>query len=141
MFIWQNNDLSELFTRAAESYGVNVVEGVLSHQMKRFVIDGNKVVISKIVPGEQTVEDETFEVNDVLGIDIFMSSGEGKLREVDEKKQMVFKRAVDKNYSLKMKASRILTFSSLLPTHISSITTTIPPDFANPGLILSSGFP
>ena len=27
----------------AEAYGVKVVEGVLSHQMKRFVIDGNKV--------------------------------------------------------------------------------------------------
>jgi len=112
----KNNDLSELFTRAAESYGVNVVEGVLSHQMKRFVIDGNKVVISKIVPGEQTVEDETFEVNDVLGIDIFMSSGEGKLREVDEKKQMVFKRAVDKNYSLKMKVSREI-FSKIITDH------------------------
>ena len=27
----------------AEAYGVHVVEGVLSHQLKQFVIDGNKV--------------------------------------------------------------------------------------------------
>ena len=98
-----NNAITPLFQRAAEQYGVNVCEGVLSHQMKRFVIDGNKCIISKTVPGEQAVDDEEFEENDVIGIDIIMSSGEGKPKEVDEKKQMVFKRAVDKNYSLKMK--------------------------------------
>jgi len=27
----------------AEAYGVHIVEGVLSHQLKQFVIDGNKV--------------------------------------------------------------------------------------------------
>jgi hypothetical protein len=27
----------------AEAYGVHVMEGVLSHQLKQFVIDGNKV--------------------------------------------------------------------------------------------------
>merc|ERR1711998_639238 len=73
-----NNEITALFARSAEAFGVNVVEGVLSHQMKRFVIDGNKVVIQKIVPGEQTVEEEEFEENDVFAIDIIMSSGEGK---------------------------------------------------------------
>merc|ERR1711998_350921 len=100
-----NNSITPLFQRAAETFGCNVVEGVLSHQMKRFVIDGNKVVIQKIVPGEQTVEEEEFEENDVFAIDIIMSSGEGKPTEKDEKKQMVFKRAVDQNYNLKMKVS------------------------------------
>ena len=27
----------------AEAYGMHIVEGVLSHQLKQFVIDGNKV--------------------------------------------------------------------------------------------------
>merc|ERR1712072_1519117 len=101
-----NASLPPIFENAAKAFGVNVVEGVLSHQTKRFVIDGNKVIISKVVPGEQTVDEDTFEVNDVLAVDIMMSTGEGKPQEKDEKKQMVFKRAVDQNYNLKMKVSR-----------------------------------
>lgn len=39
----QNSALTEIFGKVAEAFKVNVVEGVLSHQTKRFVIDGNKV--------------------------------------------------------------------------------------------------
>merc|ERR1712159_134923 len=112
----KNSALTEIFGKAAEAFGVNVVEGVLSHQTKRFVIDGNKVIISKVVPGEQTVDEDTFEVNDVLAVDIMMSTGEGKPQEKDEKKQMVFKRAVDQNYNLKMKVSREI-FSKITSMH------------------------
>merc|ERR1711907_546216 len=112
----KNTVLTEIFAKAAEAYGVNVVEGVLSHQTKRFVIDGNKVVISKTVPGEQAVEEEEFEVNDVMALDIMMSTGDGKPVEKDEKKQMVFKRAVDQNYNLKMKVSREI-FSKITSMH------------------------
>jgi curved DNA binding protein len=111
-----NNSITPLFQRAADAFGVNVVEGVLSHQMKRFVIDGNKVIIGKVVPGEQAVEEEEFELNDVFSIDILMSTGEGKPVEKDEKKQMVFKRAVDQNYNLKMKVSREI-FSRITTEH------------------------
>jgi len=111
-----NKSITPLFQRAAEAFGVNVVEGVLSHQMKRFVIDGNKVIIAKVVPGEQDVDEEEFEENDVFAIDIIMSSGEGKPVERDEKKQMVFKRAVDQNYNLKMKVSREI-FSRITADH------------------------
>merc|ERR1712010_360709 len=111
-----NASLPPIFENAAKAFGVNVVEGVLSHQTKRFVIDGNKVIISKVVPGEQTVDEDTFEVNDVLAVDIMMSTGEGKPQEKDEKKQMVFKRAVDQNYNLKMKVSREI-FSKITSMH------------------------
>jgi hypothetical protein len=40
------------------------VDGVLSHQMKRFVIDGNKVVINK-PSSECKVEECKFEENEV----------------------------------------------------------------------------
>merc|ERR1719183_2243979 len=111
-----NASLPPIFENAAKAFGVNVVEGVLSHQTKRFVIDGNKVIISKVVPGEQTVDEEEFELNDVFVIDIIMSTGEGKPQEKDEKKQMVFKRAVDQNYNLKMKVSREI-FSKITSMH------------------------
>ena len=61
------------------------------------------MIIGKTVPAEQTVDEEIFEPNEVFVIDIMYSTGEGKLQERDEKKTMVFKRAVDQNYSLKMK--------------------------------------
>ena len=40
-----NNEVAAAIAKVAEDFGVNVVEGVLTHAMKRFVIDGNKVVL------------------------------------------------------------------------------------------------
>ena len=74
------------------------------HQMKRFVIDGNKVVSQK-EDVDQHVEEMTFEENEVYAVDIVMSSGEGKPKERDQR-TTVFKRAVEQSYRLKMKASR-----------------------------------
>lgn len=65
------------------------------------------MIISKTVPGEQTVDEESFELNDVIAIDVMMSTGDGKPVEKDEKKQTVFKRAVDQNYNLKMKVMHV----------------------------------
>merc|ERR1711907_91580 len=112
----KNTAITPIFQKAAEAYGVNVVEGVLSHQTKRFVIDGNKVILSKAVPGEQTVDEEEFELNDVIVIDVLMSTGDGKPMEKDEKKQTVYKRAVDQQYNLKMKVSREI-FSKITSMH------------------------
>ncbi|CAI5959283.1 unnamed protein product [Closterium sp. NIES-65] len=102
-----NKEVAEALQKVAEAYGVHVVEGVLSHQMKQFVIDANKVVLSVSSP-EMRVEDFEFEANEVYAVDIVMSSGEGKPKLVDEKQTMVYKRAVDKAYSLKLKASRAI---------------------------------
>jgi hypothetical protein len=38
---------------AVEPFGVNLVEGVMSHQMKQFVIDGNKVNTSRMLQQQQ----------------------------------------------------------------------------------------
>ncbi len=59
--------------QVAEAYGVSLVEGVLSHQLKQFVIDGNKCVLNKASP-EYRVEDGEFEENEVYGIDIVVSA-------------------------------------------------------------------
>ncbi|AQK90658.1 ERBB-3 BINDING PROTEIN 1, partial [Zea mays] len=105
------------------------MEGVLSHQLKQSVIDGNKVVLSvsnadtkvddvefeenelyaiDIVTStrEGKVDGAEFEENEVYAIDIVTSTGEGKL--LDEKQTTIYKRAVDKNYNLKMKASTFI---------------------------------
>ncbi|KAH7667578.1 Peptidase M24 methionine aminopeptidase protein [Dioscorea alata] len=102
-----NKDVTEAIQKVAAAYDCKIVEGVLSHQLKQFVIDGNKVVLSVASP-ETRVDDAEFEENEVYAIDIVTSTGEGKPRLLDERQTTIYKRAVDKNYHLKMKSSRFI---------------------------------
>ena len=65
--------VSKTLQQIAEAYGTSLVEGVLSHQLKQFVIDGNKCVLNKPTP-EHRAEDGEFEENEVWGIDILVST-------------------------------------------------------------------
>ena len=56
-----------------------VVEGVLTHQLKRFCIDGNRAVLAKPTH-ECKTEDFEFGENEVYACDVVMSTGEGKVR-------------------------------------------------------------
>ncbi|KAL4557903.1 hypothetical protein LXL04_036097 [Taraxacum kok-saghyz] len=103
----KNQDVTEALQKVAAAYDCKIVEGVLSHQQKQFVIDGNKVVLSLSNP-ETRVDDAEFEENEVYAIDIVTSTGDGKPKLLDEKQTTIYKRAVDKNYHLKMKASRFI---------------------------------
>jgi len=101
-----NKEVTEAIKKVADSFHCTPLEGVLSHQMKRFVIDGTNVIINKETPDQQ-VDDVAFEEYDVYCFDIIMSTGEGKAKEGDTK-TTVFKRAVEQNYNLKIQASRAL---------------------------------
>jgi curved DNA binding protein len=103
----KNKDVTEAIQKVASAYDCKIVEGVLSHQLKQFVIDGNKVVLS-VSNADTKVDDAEFEENEVYAIDIVTSTGEGKPKLLDEKQTTIYKRAVDKNYHLKMKASRFI---------------------------------
>uniref|UniRef100_A0A0A0KXL3 Uncharacterized protein n=1 Tax=Cucumis sativus TaxID=3659 RepID=A0A0A0KXL3_CUCSA len=85
-----------------------LLKGVLSHQLKQFVIDGNKVILSVSNP-ETRVDDAEFEENEIYAIDIVTSTGEGKPKLLDEKQTTIYKRAMDKSYHLKMKACRLFS--------------------------------
>ncbi|KAF5828289.1 peptidase M24, structural domain-containing protein [Dunaliella salina] len=99
------SEVAKHLNKIAEIYGCQLVEGVMSHEMKQFVIDGNKCVLNRPSP-EQKVEDGEFEENEVYAIDIVVSTGEGKTKVLDEKQTTVYKRALDAAYSLKLKAAR-----------------------------------
>ncbi|EEH52880.1 uncharacterized protein MICPUCDRAFT_52887 [Micromonas pusilla CCMP1545] len=99
------SDVAKAIETVANDYGVKIVEGVLTHSMKRFVIDGNKVVLNKPTP-ELKADETTIELNEVYALDIVLSTGEGKPKMQDEKETNVYKRAIEKNYKLKMQASR-----------------------------------
>jgi hypothetical protein len=39
--------VTAVIEKISGSYGVNPVEGVLSHELKKHLIDGNKVILNK----------------------------------------------------------------------------------------------
>jgi methionine aminopeptidase len=99
-----NSEVTRVINAVADAFGVKPVQGVLSHNMARFVIDGEKVIIST-TDAETKVDEVKFEELEVWTLDIIMSSGDGKPREVDDK-PTIFKRSVDVRYQRKMKGER-----------------------------------
>jgi len=109
----RNTEVTALVKRIASHYGVSPIVTVRMHQMKRFVIDGVKEVALRepspedIEAGEDKLPDCTFEQTEVYAIDIAMTTGDGKVRP-SEYRTTVYKRDVEVNYRLKMKASRFV---------------------------------
>jgi len=99
-----NIEVTAMITQVAQAFKCTAVEGVLSHQMKKHVVDANKVIINKAT-SEHQVKEEKMTANDVVGFDIVISTGEGKPKQLDAR-TTVFKRDLEEKYSLKMKASR-----------------------------------
>lgn len=100
----KNTQITETFAKVAEEFKVKPVQGVLSHQLKRFVIDGDRTVIMAETVDER-VEEFEFEMNEVYCLDVVMSTGEGKGKEA-ELRHTVYKRAPDVMYSLKTQKAR-----------------------------------
>lgn len=99
-----NYMVTEAIGKVCAAYNCRVVEGVLSHEMKQHVFDGNKCIISKET-FDQHVEEFAFGPYECYAVDVFVSTGEGKLRE-SELRTTVYQRALDVTYNLKLKASR-----------------------------------
>jgi len=99
-----NTEVTKMIKKVADCFHVNPVEAVLSHQLKQNCIDANNVILNREELDQHATE-FAFEVNSVYGIDIIMSTGEGKTREVNNR-TTVFKRAVDRTYQLKLAAAR-----------------------------------
>ena len=88
-----NQDVTAVIAKVCEEYGVNPVQGVLSHKTKKHLIDGNEVIINKETP-EQRVEDWEFAAGDVISLDVFTTTGEGLGKEC-EARTTVYKREMD----------------------------------------------
>jgi curved DNA binding protein len=99
-----NTAVTEAIAKVSEAYQVAPLEGVLSHKVKKHLIDGNDVIINRET-SEQKVEEIEFAPGDVIGLDIFISTGEGKPKE-SEFRTTVYKRELDAQYNLKIKSSR-----------------------------------
>uniref|UniRef100_A0A8B9LRN0 Proliferation-associated protein 2G4 n=1 Tax=Astyanax mexicanus TaxID=7994 RepID=A0A8B9LRN0_ASTMX len=103
----QNTQITEAWNKIAHSFKCNPIEGMLSHQLKQHVIDGEKTIIQN--PTDQQRKDHEkaeFEVHEVYAVDVLISTGEGKARDGGQR-TTIYKRDPSKQYGLKMKTSRI----------------------------------
>ncbi|XP_051914109.1 proliferation-associated protein 2G4b [Hippocampus zosterae] len=102
----QNTQVTEAWNKIAKSFKCSPIEGLLSHQLKQHVIDGEKTIIQN--PTDQQRKDHEkaeFEVHEVYAVDVLISTGEGKAKD-GGLRTTVYKRDPDKVYGLKMKTSR-----------------------------------
>lgn len=101
-----NYQITEAIDKISTSYKCKPVEGMLSYQLEKDIIDGQKRIIQN--PNElqkkEGCEKCEFAVHEVYALDVLVSTGEGKPKE-SEIRTTVYKK---KNiiYQLKMKTSR-----------------------------------
>ncbi|XP_003973252.2 proliferation-associated protein 2G4a [Takifugu rubripes] len=103
----QNAQVTEAWNKIAQSFKCSAIEGMLSHQLKQHVIDGEKTIIQN--PTDQQRKDHEkaeFEVHEVYAVDVLISTGEGKARD-GGLRTTIYKRDPSKQYGLKMKTSRM----------------------------------
>nr|XP_047911576.1 proliferation-associated protein 2G4 [Anser cygnoides] len=102
----QNTQVTDTWNKIAHSFHCTPIEGMLSHQLKQHVIDGEKTIIQN--PTDQQKKDHEkaeFEVHEVYAVDVLVSSGEGKAKDAGQR-TTIYKRDPSKQYGLKMKTSR-----------------------------------
>jgi curved DNA binding protein len=99
-------EVTDLIEKAAAHFNVTPVEGVLSHVVKRYIVDGFRCIPNKKTP-EHMVHEYPIESAQVWTLDIAFSTGKGKLKERDVRPS-IFKVALDSNYTAKMESAREL---------------------------------
>lgn len=78
-----NHMVTDALEGVAAAYGVNAVEGVLSHRVEFADPETPQAIIQRRVPGAeppQKVDVSTFETGEVWQLDIVFTSGTGRLR-------------------------------------------------------------
>ncbi|KAK9678979.1 hypothetical protein K7432_016475 [Basidiobolus ranarum] len=101
----KNTDVMKVIADSAAVFGCHPVEGTTSNQVQRFLLNGTKAILN--YSEESFVEEFVFEENEVYTLNVFMSTGEGKITEL-EHRPTIYQRDVNQNYSLKLKAARAL---------------------------------
>lgn len=103
----QNTQVTEAWNKIAKSFKCTPIEGMLSHQLKQHVIDGEKTIIQNPTDQQRKDHDKAeFEVHEVYAVDVLISTGEGKARD-GGLRTTIYKRDPSKQYGLKIKASRM----------------------------------
>ena len=103
-----NTEVTKVIGQVASLYETTPLEGVLSHEIKQYLTDSNKVIIGNDSV-DCKVDSFKFEANEIFGLDVVVSANqsEGKTKE-SEARITVYKRNIDANYDLKSKNGRAL---------------------------------
>ncbi|KAG5366658.1 Curved DNA-binding protein [Yarrowia sp. B02] len=101
----KNWDVTRNVEEVCKAYGCKPAEGMLTHQQNQNVLDGKKQIILNPTEGQkQNFETFTFEADEVYGLDILVSTGDGKVKQ-GETRTTIYKKT-DLTYQLKMRSSR-----------------------------------
>ena len=103
-----NGHITQVFNEVASAYETQTLEGVISHSLKRFLIDSNDTIILKEA-SDQKVNDYELKVNDVFAIDVYVTANaeDGKTKE-SELRTTVFKQIPDSAHDVKTKSAKKL---------------------------------
>lgn len=100
-----NYAVTDTVQKIAAEFKCKPIEGMLSHQLKQFKIDGDKTIIQNPTIGQKKEHDKCdFEKYEVYAMDVLISTGEGLGKEQDTRVSIYKK--TEENYLLKLKASR-----------------------------------
>lgn len=78
MFSFQNYVITDAVQKITAEYGCKPVEGMLSHQLKQFRIDGEKSIIQNPSEAQRKEHEKaTLETYEVYAMDVLVSTGEG----------------------------------------------------------------
>jgi len=101
--------ITDAITKVADAFNCKPLEGMLSHEISRNKIDGEKAIIQAPTPALRKEHKEfTVGENEVYALDIIMSTGAGKPKD-GAQRTTVYKKN-EGMYSLKMKASKQFYF-------------------------------
>jgi len=104
----KNWTVTDAINKAVASFDCKAIEGMLSCQQSKNVIDGKKRILLNPSEGARTgVEACTFAEGEVWGMDILVTSGsDGKPKQVSNARTSIYQRVADVTYQLKLKTSR-----------------------------------
>uniref|UniRef100_A0A060T1T0 ARAD1C18612p n=1 Tax=Blastobotrys adeninivorans TaxID=409370 RepID=A0A060T1T0_BLAAD len=103
----KNWDVTKVVDKVVKEFGCSALEGMLSQEQTRNVVDGKKRIILNPTEGQRKdFETVTFEQGEVYGVDILVTPGDGKVKS-GETATTVFKKN-DITYQLKLKTSRMI---------------------------------
>jgi len=98
-------EVTETITKIAEEFKCKPVEGMLSHQLEKDRIDGDKTIIQNPSEAQRREHEKfDFEMHEVYAMDVLVSTGEGVGKEKDVK--VTIYKKTENTYMLKMKTSR-----------------------------------
>ncbi|KAI3395518.1 hypothetical protein diail_1235 [Diaporthe ilicicola] len=94
--------INDLVQKIAKSYEVNIVESTTSWLFGRNEIEDKKKIV--LAPGEGSKGDGTPEIGEVWGVEMGMSSGSGKVKQIEQRSTL--HRRTAQQYGLKRPTSR-----------------------------------